>query len=96
MLSHVLPDRVFSLLPWAVVIIGAPSALLLLLWQMYRECAIEIYLFCDKCKAVDSDETGHCPICARELSEQAGFFYTNYDDEKTLLARHGFREYRKE
>src|SRR5256885_12192032 len=41
MLSHVLPERVFSLLLWAVVTISALSALLLLLWQMYRECAIE-------------------------------------------------------
>ncbi len=94
MLGGVLSDDVLERLLWGVVLVGAPSLLLLLLWQMYRDCRIETYLFCESCKAADTGDTGRCPICDRELSEMAGFFYTSNSGEEKLLLRRGLQPYR--
>ena len=95
-LDGLLPEHILQRLLWGTVLVGASAALFLLLWQMYRECRIEEYLFCEGCKAVDTDETGRCPICQRELSESAGFLYTSHSNEEKLLQRRGLQAYRNQ
>ena len=95
-LGEMVSERAVSLVLWGVVLIVGTGSLLFLLWQRYQECRIEKYLFCETCKAVDTDETGHCPVCSNPLSDAAGFFYTSDSDEEKLLKRRGLQPYRND
>ena len=72
----------------------AAVVLVLTMWSMYRERPAEQHLFCKTCPAVDSDDEGVCPVCQRPLSERGHFIYTQYDDERQLLARRGYEGWR--
>lgn len=71
------------------VVLCVAGALVYLLRQIYRKCSIEHHRFCAPCNAVDSDDKGYCPVCRLVLSEEGGFFFSSYSDEKKLLERHG-------
>jgi hypothetical protein len=93
LLGDVLSEQSFWLLLVGVMVLGVAVGLVYFLRQMCRECSIEHHRFCTLCKAVDSDDEGHCPICRRELSEEAGFFTTSHSEEKKLLERYGLLAY---
>src|SRR5262245_31088121 len=68
-LGDTLSDDSFWILLVSTTVLIVTIGLVYLLRQMYRECSIEHHCFCSPCKAVDSDDEGHCPICRRTLSE---------------------------
>ena len=92
-LSNHVSDRVIWLLIGGTLVLTVVTALLYFLRQMYKDCTIETHHYCSACNAVDTNDTGCCPVCQRMLSEQAGFFYTSYSDETKILQRRGFSEY---
>jgi hypothetical protein len=93
LLGNALSEQSFWLIFAGVAVVFVASGLVFFLRQMYRECGIERHLFCASCTAVDSDDEGSCPVCRRELSQEAGFFSTAYSDEKKLLDRYGLVPY---
>lgn len=95
LLVGILPDRLFWLLLWAGLVAAVLGLTIFMLVQIYRECRMETYLFCETCKAVDAFDTGHCPICSKPLSTKGEFFYTHYSKEEKLLERRGLQSYRK-
>jgi hypothetical protein len=90
-LGDKLSDQVFRLLMMGTVVLCVAGALVYLLRQIYRKCSIEHHRFCAPCNAVDSDDKGYCPVCRLVLSEEGGFFFTSYSDEKKLIERHGLQ-----
>jgi hypothetical protein len=78
----------------AIAAVITAVLLVAMFWSMYRERAAEQHLFCKTCPAVDSDDEGVCPVCQRPLSERGHFIYTQYDDERKLLARRGYEGWR--
>ncbi len=84
-----LSDQAFWLLLIAIVALCVVGGSVYLLRRIYRGCRIEHHRFCAPCNAVDSDDKGYCPVCRLVLSEEGGFFFTSYSDEKKLMERHG-------
>jgi len=89
LLGDNLSDQALRLLMIGMVVLCVAGALVYLLRQIYRKCSIEHHRFCAPCNAVDSDDKGYCPVCRLVLSEEGGFFFTSYSDEKKLIERHG-------
>jgi len=89
LLGDNLSDQALRLLMIGTVVLCVAGALVYLLRQTYRKCSIEHHRFCAPCNAVDSDDKGYCPVCRLVLSEEGGFFFTSYSDEKKLIERHG-------
>jgi len=93
LLGDLLSESAFLLLMIGGVILCVSGGLVFFLHQIYRECSIEHHRFCAACNAVDSDDEGCCPVCGKVLSEEAGFFFTSYSDEKKLIQRYGLLPY---
>jgi hypothetical protein len=89
LLGDKLSDQALQLLMIGVAVLCVAGALVYLLRQIYRKCNIEHHRFCAPCNAVDSDDKGYCPVCRMVLSEEGGFFFTSYSNEKKLIERHG-------
>src|SRR6266852_8160797 len=84
-----LSDQAYRLLMTGTVVLCVAGGLVYLLRRIYRKCNIEHHRFCAPCNAVDSDDKGYCPVCRMVLSEEGGFFFTSYSNEKQLIERHG-------
>ena len=84
-----LSDQALRLLMIGTIMLCVAGALIYLLRQIYRKCGIQHHRFCAPCNAVDSDDKGYCPVCRMVLSEEGGFFFTSYSDEKKLIERYG-------
>ena len=84
LLGEAVSEQSFWLILAGMLVVFVAAGLVFFLRQMYRECRIERHRFCASCTAVDSDDEGNCPVCRRELSQEAGFFSTAYSDEKKL------------
>ncbi len=82
-------DKMFWVGIVGVIVFGVSAVLILILRQMYKECRCEDYLYCQKCNAVDSDETGYCPVCTSALAEKAAFIYTTDKNEQKVIKRFG-------
>src|SRR5258708_23600728 len=89
LLGDTLSDQAFRLLMIGTVVLCVAGGLVYLLRQIYRKCSFEHHRFCASCDAVDSDDKGYCPVCRMVLSEECGFFFTSYSDEKKLIERYG-------
>src|SRR5713226_3734880 len=84
-----LSDQALRLLMIGTVVLCVAGALVYLLRQIYRKCGIQHHRFCAPCNAVDSDDKGYCPVCRMVLSEEGGFFFTSYSNEKQQIERYG-------
>ncbi len=89
LLGDNLSDQAFRLLMVGTVVLCVAGSLVYLLRQIYRKCSIEHHRFCAPCNAVDSDDNGYCPVCRMVLSEEGGFFFTSYSNEKKLIEQYG-------
>jgi hypothetical protein len=57
--------------------------------NMYHQCKYDEYLYCKDYDAVDCDENGSCPICAKPLANKAAFLFTMAKDEVKIIKRWG-------
>jgi hypothetical protein len=64
-------------------------AMIFFLIKVYRDCHIQKCLYCAKCDAVDSFDSGTCTFCNQPLTESADFIFTTFKDELAILKRHG-------
>jgi hypothetical protein len=78
----------------AIVVLTA-GALAYFLWQECRECACLEYLYCSKCDAVDSNDSGCCPVCQAPLTNKEPFYFTKYKDEEKIIERWGLQPSRE-
>ena len=64
-------------------------AMIFFLIKICRDCHIQKCLYCAKCDAVDSFDSGTCSYCHQPLTESAEFIFTTFKDELKILERHG-------